>query len=139
MLRFLTIGFLAFATPVVAAVLGDDGLHDAPWIEETFKDLREDHADALAQGKTLLIMIEQRGCIYCAKMHAEVFSDPAISEYIDENFFVVQLNLYGDIEVTDFDGTTLPEKSVPSQTRATSWIAPIAAGGIISTSLPNFL
>ena len=112
MLRFLTIGFLAFATPVVAAVLGDDGLHDAPWIEETFKDLREDHADALAQGKTLLIMIEQRGCIYCTKMHEEVFPDPAITAALEEDFYVIQINMFGDVEVTDFDGTTLPEKDM---------------------------
>ncbi|NCX54696.1 MAG: thioredoxin, partial [Rhodobacterales bacterium] len=33
-------------------------------------------------------------------------------DYIDENFFVVQLNLHGDLEVTDFDGETLSEKAM---------------------------
>ena len=112
MLRFLTIGFLAFATPVIAAVLGDDGLHDADWIQETFKDLREDHADAVAQGKTLMVIIEQRGCIYCTKMHEEVFPDPDVNAALHEDFYVVQINMFGDVEVTDFDGTVLPEKDM---------------------------
>jgi thioredoxin-related protein len=112
MLRFLTIGFLAFATPVIAAVLGDDGLHDADWIQETFKDLREDHGDAVAQGKTLMVIIEQRGCIYCTKMHEEVFPDPDVNAALHEDFYVVQINMFGDVEVTDFDGTVLPEKEM---------------------------
>lgn len=112
MLRFLTIGFLAFATPVIAAVLGDDGLHEADWIQETFKDLREDHADAVAQGKTLMVIIEQRGCIYCTKMHEEVFPDPDVNAALHEDFYVIQINMFGDVEVTDFDGTVLPEKDM---------------------------
>ena len=46
-------------------------------------------------------------------MHKEVFSKENISNYIEDNFFVVQLNLHGDIEVTDFDGEILPEKDMP--------------------------
>ena len=45
-------------------------------------------------------------------MHEEVFPREDISSYISENFFVVQLNLHGDIEVTDFDGETLSEKQM---------------------------
>lgn len=95
-----------------AAELGDDGLHKTPWMRDTFKDLGEDLAEANAEGKRLMIMFEQRGCIYCTKMHNEVFPDPEITTSIEENFFVVQLNLYGDIEVTDFDGEILSEKDM---------------------------
>jgi thioredoxin-related protein len=92
--------------------LGDDGLHKAPWMRDTFKDLGEDLAEATDEGKRLMIIIEQRGCIYCKKMHEEVFPIEEIASYIDENFFVVQINMFGDVEVTDFDGTTLPEKEM---------------------------
>ena len=54
---------------------------------------------------------EQRGCIYCTKMHKEVFSRDEIADYIRENYFVVQMNLHGDTEVTDFDGEVLSEKA----------------------------
>ena len=96
----------------VAAPVGDDGLHIQPWIRDTFKDLQEDLDEANAEGKRLAIFFEQRGCIYCTKMHESVYPDPELSNYIDENFFVIQLNLHGDLEVVDFDGEELSEKRI---------------------------
>jgi len=103
---------LLFATQTFAAELGDDGLHKAAWMPDAFKDLSEDLEEANAEGKRLMIMVEQRGCIYCKKMHEEVFVVPEVAQYIEDNFFVVQINMFGDVEVTDFDGTTLPEKDM---------------------------
>ena len=87
-------------------------MHIQPWIRDTFKDLQEDLDEANADGKRLAIFFEQRGCIYCTKMHESVYPDPELSDYIDENFFVIQLNLHGDLEVVDFDGDTLTEKQI---------------------------
>lgn len=101
---------ICLALPLCAAELGDDGLHKTDWMRDTFKDLREDLAEANAEGKRLVLFFEQRGCVYCTKMHEDVFPRPVISDYISENYFVVQLNLYGDVEVTDFDGEVLTEK-----------------------------
>ena len=95
-----------------AATVGDDGLHIQPWIRDTFKDLQEDLDEANAEGKRLAIFFEQRGCIYCTKMHETVYPDPELSDYINENFFVIQLNLHGDLEVVDFDGEELSEKRI---------------------------
>ena len=103
---------LLFSVQVSAAELGDDGLHKAPWMRDTFKDLSEDLEEANAEGKRLMIMVEQRGCIYCKKMHEEVFVIPEIAQFIEDNFFVIQINMFGDVDVTDFDGTTLPEKDM---------------------------
>ncbi|MCF3974533.1 thioredoxin family protein [Paracoccus salsus] len=110
-----TVAALFLALPVHAASIGDDGLHDQPWIRETFKDLREDLDEANAEGKRLLILIEQRGCIYCREMHEEVFADPAVAQDITDNFFVIQMNMFGDVAVTDFDGTELPEKEMSNR------------------------
>ena len=95
-----------------SAELGDDGLHKQNWMRDTFKALREDLGEANMEGKRLVLMFEQRGCIYCSKMHKDVYSRDNVSNYIDENFFVVQLNLHGDLEVTDFDGEVLSEKAM---------------------------
>lgn len=105
------------ALPLWAAELGDDGLHKEPWMRDTFKDLREDLDEANAEGKRLVLFFEQRGCVYCTQMHEEVYSDPALSDYIGENFFVVQLNLHGDTEVTDLDGEVLSEKQMARKWR----------------------
>ncbi|MEP1327604.1 thioredoxin family protein [Pseudophaeobacter sp.] len=113
----LKLAALALALPLVvtdvaAVELGDDGLHKTPWMRETFKDLREDLEEANSEGKRLVLFFEQRGCIYCTKMHEEVFPRPEVSDYIADNYFVVQMNLYGDVEVTDFDGSVLAEKDM---------------------------
>ncbi|WP_299428375.1 thioredoxin family protein [uncultured Shimia sp.] len=100
------------ALPLCAAEMGDDGLHKAPWMRDTFKDLREDLEEANGEDKRLLILIEQRGCIYCRKMHEEVFVVPEIATMLEDQFFVVQINMFGDVEVTDFDGVTLSEKDM---------------------------
>ena len=114
--KFLKILLLAmfplFVNQASALEVGDDGLHKTPWMQDTFKDLREDLEEANAEGKRLVLFFEQIGCIYCTKMHKEVFSKEKVSNYINDNFFVVQLNLHGDIEVTDFDGEVLPEKDI---------------------------
>jgi thioredoxin-related protein len=99
-------------SPVMASEIGDDGLHKAAWMRDTFKDLRDDLAEANAEGKRLAIIFEQRGCIYCRQMHEEVFPDSEIDSFLHENYFVIQMNMFGDIDVTDFDGQTLPEKDM---------------------------
>jgi len=57
-------------------------------------------------------MVEQLGCIYCTKMHEKILPDERIDAVIRESFFPIQLNLYGDLEVIDFDGTVLSEKDM---------------------------
>lgn len=109
-MKRLLILLCLLAPPAFAAELGDDGLHKTDWMRDTFKDLREDLEEANAEGKRLVLMIEQRGCIYCTKMHEDVFPREEIASYIRDNFFVVQVNLHGDTEVTDFDGEVLSEK-----------------------------
>lgn len=107
-----TIAAMMLALPVAAVEMGDDGLHKTDWMRDTFKDLREDLDEANAEGKRLAIIVEQRGCIYCNKMHEEVFPVPEVDAFIHENFFFVQLNMFGDVDVTDFDGETLSEKEM---------------------------
>ena len=46
------------------------------------------------------------------KMHEKVYSIPEIASTLQDDFFVIRINIFGDIEVTDFDGETLPEKEI---------------------------
>lgn len=110
-----------------AGTIGEDGLHKQDWFSLTFKDVAEDIETASEEGKRLVIIFEQRGCIYCAKMHEELLSDPEVADYIKANFNVVQFNLFGDEEVIDTDGETLTEK-----TAARKW-------GIVFTPTMMFL
>lgn len=114
MLRIsLVIGGLVFFTlnAVRANEVGEDGLHREPWFSITFRDVAEDIKAATADGKRLVLIYEQRGCIYCKEMHEKVLSDPEVRDYLKKNFMVVEYNLFGDEEVTDLDGTKLTEKT----------------------------
>ena len=101
---------LSAGAAMAEAPKGDDGLHKATWMRDTFKDLREDLDEANAEGKRLMLIIEQRGCIYCDKMHKDTFPHPVVDALLQDEYFVVQINLHGDTEVVDFDGEALSEK-----------------------------
>jgi len=110
---FISLTFLAtfISQVVVAAELGDDGLHKQDWFTLTFRDIEEDVLEASEQGKRLVLVFEQVGCSYCTKTHETVLSDTEVVGYLKENFVIVQYNLFGDEEVTDLDGEVLTEKS----------------------------
>ncbi len=95
--------------------VGENGLHTQSWIEESFLDLGEDLATAAADGKRLVILWEQKGCPYCQRMHEVNLRIPRIVDSIKKNFVVVQLNMWGDREVTDFDGEVMTEKKLANK------------------------
>lgn len=102
----------AFSRPADAAPkLADDGMYHFDWYLESFLDLAEDVETARANGKRLAIVWGQRACIFCQRMAQEHLSDPKISGYVQANFEVLHLNLFGAREVTDFDGAKLSERA----------------------------
>ena len=117
MFKKLAFLFAIIFAPIAQAetTMGDDGLHKTDWMRDTFRDMAEDLEEANAEGKRFAIIFEQRGCIYCTRMHEEVFPNPEIEAMIEDNFFVVQMNLFGDVEVTEFDGEALSEKDMASK------------------------
>ena len=91
--------------------VGDDGMYTQEWFKHTsFLDLADDLQEAKDGGKHLAILFEQKGCPYCREMHRVNLADKEIRSYIQKHFDIVQLNMWGDREVTDFDSQTLIEK-----------------------------
>lgn len=120
MIRLLKATALVLALTAPPAIadkvpMGDDGLHKPDWLKDSFKDLPEDHAEAVAAGRHLLLMVEQRGCIYCAQLHNEILSDPEVEQLIRDRFDVVQIDLFGGIDIIDMDGEELSEKRAAGQ------------------------
>jgi thioredoxin-related protein len=94
------------------AVLTDDGLYTQPWFLQSFLEFPDDLRGAADSGKRLAVMWELKGCPYCKKTHLVNFARPEIESYIKDRFEVLQLNIIGSREVTDFDGERLPEKRI---------------------------
>ncbi|MBL6958963.1 MAG: thioredoxin fold domain-containing protein [Rhodospirillales bacterium] len=94
---------------------GEDGLHKQDWFVESFLNLPEDLEEAAADGKRLVVIWEQRGCPYCKRTHEVNLRIPRVVNYIKKHFNVIQLNLWGDREVTDFDGKVITEKELANK------------------------
>ena len=107
-----TVSFPPSGQAIEQPVLGDDGLYHHSWFFDSFLDLADDLDVSAQDGKRLVVMIEQKGCGYCKKVQTELLTDPKINAFVRQNYNVVQLNMWGDREVTDFDGEVLPEKQL---------------------------
>lgn len=125
-LNVLAVCLLVFTSPVYAAGeeagLGEGmvnpGYEDKPaWFKESFLDLGEDVAEAVAAGKQLILYFYQDGCPYCAKLLRENFADRDIVKSTRENFDLVAINMWGDREVTDLQGKTMTEKAFAAALR----------------------
>jgi thioredoxin-related protein len=92
------------------AAMTDDGYYTEPWFLESFLELADDLSAANGKNKRLAIMWELRGCPYCKETHLVNFAKPEIADYIKARFEILQLNIVGSREVTDFDGEKLTEK-----------------------------
>ncbi len=114
---FLATGRAPVAESVEQPVLGDNGLYHHSWFLDSFLDLKDDLTSSSEEGKRLVVMFEQKGCIYCRKIQTEILTDPKINAYVRKHFDIVQLDLWGDREVTDFDGEAMPEKSLARKWR----------------------
>jgi thioredoxin-related protein len=90
----------------------EDGLYHQRWFQLSFLNLRDDFAEAKAAGKRFAIIFEQRGCPYCIKLHTELLAQRYINDYMRENFAVLQLDIWGAREVTDFDGKVFSERAL---------------------------
>ena len=106
----------AYAAKAAAeAILTDDGLHKQPWFLESFLELADDLAGAAEKRRRLVIAWELRGCPACRRMHQVNLAKPEIESYIRQHFDILQLNIIGAREVTDFDGEKLPEKRLAAK------------------------
>ena len=106
------VGGMVAAAGRIEPILGEDGMYHQSWFVNSFLDLKEDLAEAAEAGKRFVVMWEQRGCPYCRETHMVNFARPEISHYVRDNFAVLQLDLFGSREVTDFDGEAMEERAL---------------------------
>ncbi len=117
--QILTALSLFLSLPLWAAQEGalqegmvNPGHVDRPaWFKNSFLDLREDVAEAKAEGKRLLLYFYQDGCPYCEKLINTNFAQRDIVEKTRQHFDVVAINLWGDTTVTDLKGNEVTEKA----------------------------
>ena len=79
------------------------------WFKASFLDIREDMEEAISRERHLVLYIYQDGCPYCKLFIEDTLRRPDILSKVRANFDIVAVNMYGSLEVTDLDGSALPE------------------------------
>ncbi|MEE9446808.1 MAG: thioredoxin fold domain-containing protein [Arenicellales bacterium] len=84
------------------------------WFSETFLNLPDDLAEAQADNKKgIIVYYGQKHCAYCeALLEVNFEKEQDIVRYTQANFNVISLDIWGDRDVTDFDGNIISEKDL---------------------------
>jgi thioredoxin-related protein len=85
------------------------------WFKTSFLELEEDVLEAREAGKRLMLVFHQDGCPYCNALIERNLAQKDIEQTIRDNFDVIEINIWGDLEVTDMDGAQFTEKSFARQ------------------------
>jgi thioredoxin-related protein len=89
---------------------------DAPaWFAHSLLDLRDDVREAAREGKRVMLYFGQPGCPYCKQLMEVNFRQRAIVERMQRDFVSLELNIWGDREVTWSDGRASTEKQLAAQ------------------------
>jgi thioredoxin-related protein len=107
-------GFTSLAS--VQALDFDDGklshLSYPDWFKESFLDLREDLAEARAEGKLgLMVLFATEGCSYCAEFIRRSLGDERLASRVRSRFDAIGLEIFSDLEMVGPHGTPLRVKS----------------------------
>jgi thioredoxin-related protein len=99
---------IAVSPAPVLAQIGDEVL--PPAFTETLLELPDDAAQAAKSGKRLLLYFGQQGCPYCKELMQTSFTQKAVTDTVAKHFVAIGFDLFGDREVTWFDGKVRREK-----------------------------
>ncbi len=82
------------------------------WFKESFLDIASDSEEANDAGKHLILFMHLNNCPYCYKMLEENFAHAPYTQFIKDNFEVIQINIKGDREVEFDENTSVSEKEL---------------------------
>jgi thioredoxin-related protein len=104
-MRWLVLAFALFALPSAAQEVPQ-------WFTLSFLNIPEEVAEAARERKRLMLYFHQDGCPYCQKLVSVNFRDPKIVAKMRRDFSSVEINIFGDREVTWTDGRKMTEKQL---------------------------
>lgn len=107
--------------------------HQDTWMHSSAGDVGLDLEQAAREGKSLMILWEQQGCIYCDRLRAKNFKNPAIRDILDENFLVMPLDMAGKRKVRARDGTVMTEAQLARRLKVTGTPTTVVfnSGGVL--------
>jgi len=87
--------------------------HQAPgWFKESFLEIADDVDEASEAGKHVLLFFQLNACPYCDRMLQESFEAEGMSDYIQQHFDSIAINVRGDREIAFNDEISVSEKEL---------------------------
>ena len=92
-------------------ILLEEELVYPDWFADSFGDLPEAHKNAVNAGKKgLIVYFGQKRCSYCEKFLKHNLEAPDIRNYLQSNFDVVPVDIWGIEDITMMDGEEVSER-----------------------------
>lgn len=89
------------------------------WFKESFLDLRDDLAEAKSAGKRgIIIFFSQKACQHCQAFLDTTLQEQDIGSKVQQQYDVIGLDIFNDIEVTGIDGVKKPIRDFAEAERA---------------------
>ena len=105
----ITLSFGLLVPAVSSAATGMDPYKY--FFNETWGDFQEELANAKEQNKKgILIFFEMDECPFCHYMKNNVLNQPEVQKFYRENFLNFAVDIEGDIEIKNMEGTAMKQK-----------------------------
>lgn len=129
----LPLALVIFAVSTAFAAAPDTRNPREFFFTQSFGDLPEEMQIAVDDGKLgMLLFFEAEDCSFCRRMLKQVLNQPSVQDWYTERYVNIAVDVFGDVEIQDFDGITLPAKIFADQRRifATPVVSFIDPNGI---------
>ena len=124
--RCFLAAFLLFSTFTTAGIAqaqsteqggyqGSEDVEYPDWFKTSFLELADDIQEAQDAGKGLMLVFHQPGCPYCNAFVERNLAQKDIEDTVRANFDVLEINMWGDREVTSLGGDQYTEKTFAQQ------------------------
>ena len=100
---FLFILFFSFS-PIASSA-------DLEFFDENFGDFAEELELAKEEGKQgIFLFFEMDECPFCHRMKTTILNKPEVVSFYKKHFKIFQVDIEGDVEMTDFQGNATTQK-----------------------------
>ncbi len=114
MSRILTRSLIAGLLWLVALTSYAD---ESTFFDKTFFDFTEELELAKEEGKVgIFVFFEMDECPFCHRMKTSILNQPDVQTYYRKHFKLFQLDIEGDVEMTDFQGNLITQKDFAFKT-----------------------
>ncbi len=115
--QLLTIALLALTLPGLSSASTPRDPYQYFFVQ-TLGDLTEELEIAREEGKRgVFLFFEMDECPFCHRMKTTVLNQPEVQEYFGRLFHSLAIDIEGDIEIVDFEGSVMTQKEFARRNR----------------------